>query len=116
MPVEIRYFTYLPEIPRARFHWASGLRALDSGGGPTDVEFSAELYHSDIARHYPALAKLSKITIYDVAPNTLGTFDQSLRKYTIFALLLSRPQLREGINILTSHHVERVEAVRLIFS
>jgi hypothetical protein len=54
------------------------------GGGPTGVEFSAELYdllHSDIARHYPSLAKLSKITIYDVASNILGSFDQSLRKY-----------------------------------
>lgn len=60
-----------------------------SGGGPTGVEFSAELYdllHSDISRHYPALAKLSKITIYDVATNILGTFDQSLRKY-VYALL-----------------------------
>jgi NADH dehydrogenase FAD-containing subunit len=64
---------------------------ISSGGGPTGVEFSAELYdllHTDIAKHYPALAKLAKITIYDVASNILGTFDQTLRKYTC-ALLFS---------------------------
>ncbi|KAF8803351.1 FAD/NAD(P)-binding domain-containing protein [Phlegmacium glaucopus] len=81
------------------------------GGGPTGVEFSAELYdllHSDIAKHYPVLAKLAKITIYDVASNILGSFDQSLRKYTENTLS------REGISILTNHHVERVEAGKMI--
>lgn len=71
---------------------------MSSGGGPTGVEFSAELYdllHSDMARHYPALAKLAKITIYDVASNILGTFDQSLRKY-IYALLLPGLPLNSG--------------------
>lgn len=53
------------------------------GGGPTGVEFSAELHdllHTEIRRHYPHLAKFSKITLYDVAPNILGTFDKSLVK------------------------------------
>lgn len=71
---------------------------MSSGGGPTGVEFSAELYdllHSDMARHYPALAKLAKITIYDVASNILGTFDQSLRKY-IYVLLLPGLPLNSG--------------------
>lgn len=52
-----------------------------SGGGPTGVEFSAELFdllHSDIAKHYPVLARLAKITLYDVAPSILGMFDKSL--------------------------------------
>ncbi|KAF8153138.1 pyridine nucleotide-disulfide oxidoreductase-domain-containing protein [Crassisporium funariophilum] len=81
------------------------------GGGPTGVEFAAELHdllHTDIAKHYPALAKFSKITLYDVAPNILGSFDLSLRKYTENTLA------REGISILTSHHVERVEAGKMI--
>ena len=62
-----------------------------SGGGPTGVEFSAELYdllHSDMTKHYPALAKLAKITIYDVAPNLLATFDRTLSKYTYAPLLV----------------------------
>jgi len=61
-----------------------------------------------MAKHYPALTKLAKITIYDVASNILGTFDQSLRKYT--EKMLSR----EGISILTNHHVERVEARKMV--
>ena len=51
------------------------------GGGPTGVEFAAELYdliHTDIRAHYPNLARLSKITIYDIAPSILGSFDKSL--------------------------------------
>ncbi|TFK29454.1 FAD/NAD(P)-binding domain-containing protein [Coprinopsis marcescibilis] len=81
------------------------------GGGPTGVEFSAELHdllHTDIQRHYPrSLARLAKITLYDVAPNILGTFDQSLRKYT------EKTLAREGLRILTSHHVEKVEAGKM---
>lgn len=81
------------------------------GGGPTGVEFSAELFdllHSDIAKHYPALARLAKITLYDVAPSILGMFDKSLIQYT------EKTFSREGISILTRHHVERVEAGKLI--
>jgi len=53
------------------------------GGGPTGVEFSAELHdllHTEIQKHYPTLAKLAKITLYDVAPHILGAFDKSLVK------------------------------------
>ncbi|PFH53467.1 hypothetical protein AMATHDRAFT_54546 [Amanita thiersii Skay4041] len=81
------------------------------GGGPTGVEFAAELYdliHTDIHRHYPHLAKLTKITIYDVAPSILGTFDKSLVQYA------EKTFSREGISILTRHHVERVEPGKLI--
>ena len=49
-------------------------------------EFAAELYdflHSDIVAHYPNLAKLTRITVYDVAPSILGIFDKSLVKYAI---------------------------------
>jgi len=53
------------------------------GGGPTGVEFSAELHdllHKEVRIHYPALEKLARITLYDVAPNILATFDKSLVK------------------------------------
>ena len=52
-----------------------------TGGGPTGVEFSAELHdllHAELERHYPVLARMAKITLYDVAPNILGNFDKSL--------------------------------------
>jgi len=57
-----------------------------SGGGPTGVEFAAELHdllHSDIRRHYPSLAKIAKINLYDVAPSILGTFDKSLASWVV---------------------------------
>ncbi|KAF9485648.1 FAD/NAD(P)-binding domain-containing protein [Pholiota conissans] len=81
------------------------------GGGPTGIEFSAELHdliHTDVAKHYPALARLCKVTIYDVAPQILGSFDKSLRNYT------EKTLSREGIRILTNHHVERVEKRKMI--
>ncbi|KAH6910700.1 nad(p)h dehydrogenase b1 [Coprinopsis sp. MPI-PUGE-AT-0042] len=82
------------------------------GGGPTGVEFGAELHdllHTDIARHYPRnLVRLARINLYDVAPNILGMFDQNLRKYT------EKTLSREGINIHTSHNVERVESGKMI--
>ncbi|RXW23234.1 hypothetical protein EST38_g2629 [Candolleomyces aberdarensis] len=72
------------------------------GGGPTGIEFAAELHdllHTDILKHFPpSLTRLAKITVYDVAPNILGTFDQNLRKYT------EKTLAREGINLLTRHH------------
>lgn len=54
------------------------------GGGPTGVEFAAELHdllESDARIHYPNLARLAKITLYDVADSILTTFDQSLVKW-----------------------------------
>lgn len=73
------------------------------GGGPTGIEFSAELHdliRDDLLKIYPALAKYPRVTIYDVAPTVLSGFDQNLMKY---AMEMFR---REGINIKTSRHVE----------
>ena len=59
------------------------------GGGPTGVEFAAELHdllHSDIKRHYPTLARMARISLYDVAPNILGSFDSGLQECVILVL------------------------------
>ncbi|KAF9224927.1 NDE1, mitochondrial external NADH dehydrogenase [Gyrodon lividus] len=80
------------------------------GGGPTGVEFAAELHdllHAEIERHYPSFARLAKITLYDVAPNILGSFDRSLGSYA------EEKFRRDGISIKTRHHVERVEKDRM---
>jgi len=99
------------------------------GGGPTGVEFAAELHdllHAEIARHYPTLAPMANISLYDVAPSILGSFDQSLVQYVGFArtnMLLSLTYFlrytektfqREGISVYTSHHVQRVESVSFL--
>jgi NADH dehydrogenase len=47
------------------------------------VEFAAELHDlikTDMTRAYPHLAPMARITLYDVAPQILGTFDQELIK------------------------------------
>ncbi|KAI0705500.1 FAD/NAD(P)-binding domain-containing protein [Earliella scabrosa] len=80
------------------------------GGGPTGVEFAAELHdllHTDMARHYPSLAAMARINLYDVAPSILGGFDAGLQEYAVNKFK------REGIRLLTQHHVERVEAGRM---
>jgi len=46
---------------------------------------------------------MAKITLYDVAPSILGSFNKSLVQYA------EKTFSRDGISILTSHHVERVE-------
>ena len=52
------------------------------GAGPTGVEFAAELHDliaSDIVKHYgKPLARLSRITLYDVADRVLGGFEKGL--------------------------------------
>ncbi|KIY62112.1 FAD/NAD(P)-binding domain-containing protein [Cylindrobasidium torrendii FP15055 ss-10] len=80
------------------------------GGGPTGVEFAAELHdllHSEVAQHHPELARLTRISLYDVADSILGSFDSSLVRYTEHTLR------KEGINIYTKHNVEKVEAGKL---
>lgn len=50
------------------------------------VEFAAELHDlisSDMKKHYPDLAKMASITLYDVAPGILLSFEESLRRYAM---------------------------------
>lgn len=75
------------------------------GGGPTGIEFAAELHdliHDDLRRLYPELTPLVRITVYDIAPKVLPMFDQQLSSYAteMFA--------RQGIEVKTEHHLERI--------
>lgn len=75
------------------------------GGGPTGIEFSAELHDiiaEDLARIYPELVQFSKITVYDVANKVLPMFDEKLAQYAMSTFA------REGIEIKTNHHVEEL--------
>lgn len=73
------------------------------GGGPTGIEFSAELHDlisEDMAKLYPELMQYYKITVYDVADKVLSMFDDKLAKYAVERFT------REGIDVKTSHHVK----------
>ncbi|KAK6329825.1 hypothetical protein TWF730_006121 [Orbilia blumenaviensis] len=75
------------------------------GGGPTGVEFAAELFdlcHEDLSRLYPTLIPYVRISIYDVAPKILPMFDAKLATY---ALNLFK---RDGIEIKTEHHIQEL--------
>lgn len=75
------------------------------GGGPTGIEFAAELHdlvHDDLSKLYPQLMKFVAITIYDIAPKVLPMFDQNLASY---ATEMFR---RQGIKVKTEHHLERI--------
>ncbi|AEO69258.1 3f3ba08b-d16d-45d1-b9b4-672436b631a3 [Thermothielavioides terrestris] len=75
------------------------------GGGPTGIEFAAELHdliRDDLAPLYPDLMPLVSITVYDVAPKVLPMFDQALAQYAMdhFA--------RQNIRVKTQHHLQRL--------
>lgn len=75
------------------------------GGGPTGIEFAAELadlLHDDLSKLHPGLMKYVKITLYDVAPKILPMFDASLADYAV------KRCERQNITIKTSHHVEEL--------
>lgn len=72
------------------------------GGGPTGVEFAAELYdlcNDDLQRLYPSLIGKVRISIYDVAPSILSMFDKNLATYAMEHFK------RDRVNILTSSNI-----------
>lgn len=76
------------------------------GGGPTGMEFSAELsdiVSEDLVKLYPTLTPLVNITVYDVASNVLSMFDESLAAYAMDTFR------RKDIKIKTSHKVQELK-------
>ncbi|KAH6850159.1 pyridine nucleotide-disulfide oxidoreductase-domain-containing protein [Chaetomium sp. MPI-CAGE-AT-0009] len=75
------------------------------GGGPTGIEFAAELHdliRDDLAPIYPELVPLVSITVYDVAPKVLPMFDQALAGYAMDTFA------RQNIHVKTEHHLQRL--------
>ncbi|CAO3635939.1 unnamed protein product [Cunninghamella blakesleeana] len=81
------------------------------GGGPTGIEFAGELYDfisDDMSRLYPQLMPFVQITLYDVAPQILSSFDSQLSSYA------HKQFDRKGINIKTKRYVKEVLENKLI--
>lgn len=75
------------------------------GGGPTGIEFAAELHdlvHDDLARIYPQLVPHVSITVYDIAPKVLPMFDRHLATYAVQTFS------RQGIHVKTEHHLQEI--------
>ncbi|KAI9838254.1 MAG: hypothetical protein M1819_005521 [Sarea resinae] len=78
------------------------------GGGAIGIEATAEIYDlwaEELSKLYPHLANDLTITIHDVAPDILTTFDKRLGKYAHDSLLK-----RRGLSLKTQSHIEKVEA------
>ncbi|KAI9220065.1 pyridine nucleotide-disulfide oxidoreductase-domain-containing protein [Blastocladiella britannica] len=76
------------------------------GGGPTGIEFSAEMHDfitEDLAKLYPQLMPKVQMTLYDVAPRILGAFDAKLSE------VATKRFTRGGVKIRTSTRVAKVE-------
>ncbi len=81
------------------------LHVVVCGGGPTGVEFAAELHDflaEDLSRSYPELVRRAAITVIEASPHILSSFDGKLREYA------QRLFRRERIRILTDSPVVRV--------
>jgi len=75
------------------------------GGGPTGVEFAAELHdllEEDLDRSYPQLRGKVKITLIEAAKTILNSFDEDLQDYT------AEHFARQGIELRLGTPVEEV--------
>jgi NADH:ubiquinone reductase (non-electrogenic) len=82
------------------------LHFIICGGGPTGVEFAAELYDfmmEDLRRSYPGLVAESRLCLVEAGNEILSTFDEKLRRY---ATALFQ---RERITVLTGSPVVKVD-------
>ncbi|KAI8870943.1 FAD/NAD(P)-binding domain-containing protein [Ramicandelaber brevisporus] len=80
------------------------------GGGPTGMEYGAELHdliHEDLRGLFVDVVAHAKISIYDVAPTVLGSFDKKLADYA------TNRFRRQGIEIKTSTSIKSVSATHL---
>ncbi|KAK0259652.1 hypothetical protein B0A54_15574 [Friedmanniomyces endolithicus] len=85
-----------------------------SGGGPTGVEFAAELYdmlNEDLCRYYPRLLR-NEISVHVIQSrgHILNTYDEALSKYAEdhFA--------HDQVDIQTNARVKEVQADRILYS
>ncbi|KAJ1554479.1 hypothetical protein HK405_004958 [Cladochytrium tenue] len=92
---------------------ADALHFAVVGGGPTGVEFTAELHDyitEDVARLYPTLARAARLTIFDAAPGILGSFDAALSGYA------ARKFARRGVALRLGARVREVRPRALLLT
>jgi len=83
------------------------------GGGPTSVEFAAELYdflRKDVSRYYPELLDAVRVQLIEASGHILGSFDSSLVGY-VESLFKSR-----RIEVISNTAVREVVANTALLS
>ncbi|KAL8756167.1 MAG: hypothetical protein Q9199_003119 [Rusavskia elegans] len=76
------------------------------GGGPTGVEITAELddlAHRELRDLYPDVAPYLHISIYDVAPHILGSYERKLHEYA------NEKLVRRHVAVETNTMIEKVD-------
>lgn len=85
-----------------------------SGGGPTGVEFAAELYdmlNEDLCKFYPRLLR-NEISVHVIQSrgHILNTYDEALSKYAEDHLA------HDQVDVQTNARVKEVQADRILFT
>lgn len=85
-----------------------------SGGGPTGVEFAAELYdllNEDLTKHFPKLLR-NEISVHLIQSrgHILNTYDEAVSRYA------EERFGRDGINVLTNSRVSEVKKDTIVFT
>lgn len=85
-----------------------------SGGGPTGVEFAAELYdllNEDLTHKYPRLLR-NEISVHLIQSRShiLNTYDEAVSKYA------EEHFARDQVDVLTNSRVQEVQPDKIIFS
>ena len=81
------------------------------GGGPSGIEFSAELHDflvADLTQNYPEQAKRVKLTLIEALPHVLTMFDASLINETEKAFQ------RQDINLMLNVQVKAVDEKKML--
>ena len=84
--------------------------AIVVGGGPTGVEFAAELHdflEEDLVKAFPRLRQDVRITLLEATDQILNSFDATLGKYTM------KQFRRSKIDVRTGSIVTRVDATHV---
>ncbi|KAI1499360.1 hypothetical protein F5X99DRAFT_286677 [Biscogniauxia marginata] len=85
-----------------------------SGGGPTGVEFAAELFdllNEDLTKRFPRLLR-NEISVHIIQSrgHILNTYDETLSKYA------EERFARDQVQVLTNSRVKEVEKDKIIFT
>ncbi|KAL0944590.1 alternative nadh dehydrogenase [Colletotrichum truncatum] len=85
-----------------------------SGGGPTGVEFAAELFdmlNEDLTNHFPKLLR-NEISVHIIQSRShiLNTYDETVSKYA------EEHFARDQIDVLTNSRVKEVQPDKIVFT
>jgi NADH dehydrogenase len=84
------------------------------GGGPTGVEFAAELFdmlNEDLCRYYPRILR-NEISVHVIQSrgHILNTYDEALSKYAESRFA------KDSVDVLTNSRVKEVQADKILFT